>query len=147
MTSRSALEVLTQHHGPCSVLRLRGELDVSTDDDVRREIRAVLHSHNPQILVLDLSELAFTDSTGLATMVWAHKRMAERGHQLLLADPNSLILRLLHITGLDKELQLATEDITMRSPGAPTAAAPGTTPPAESGASQPAAPTTSPPVA
>ncbi len=131
MTSRSALEVLTQHHGPCSVLRLRGELDVSTDDDVRREIRAVLHSHNPQILVLDLSELAFTDSTGL----------------LLLADPNSLILRLLHITGLDKELQLATEDITMRSPGAPTAAAPGTTPPAESGASQPAAPTTSPPVA
>ncbi|MGE5289707.1 MAG: STAS domain-containing protein [Micromonosporaceae bacterium] len=110
MTSGSDLEIVTTHEGPRSVLQLRGELDLSNDDDVRKEIRDVLHSHDPEILVLDLSGLAFTDSTGLGTMVWAHKRMAERGNQLLLADPNSLILRLLRISGLDRQLNVVRED-------------------------------------
>ena len=110
MTSGSALEIVTTHDGPRSVLQLRGELDLSNDDDVRMEIRAVMHSHDPGILVLDLSGLAFTDSTGLGTMVWAHKRMAERGHQLLLADPNPLILRLLRISGLDRHLTVVSEE-------------------------------------
>jgi anti-anti-sigma factor len=108
MTSGPALEIVTEHEGSRSVVRLRGELDLSTDNDVRREIGAVLHSHNPKILLLDLSGLTFTDSTGLGTMVWAHKQLTERGHQLWIAGPNPLLLRLLRITGLDKQLQLVS---------------------------------------
>ncbi len=129
MTSGSALEIVTQQQGPRSVLRLRGELDLSNDNDLRREIRGILHSHNPQILVLDLSELGFTDSTGLAAMVWAHKQMTERGHQLWLAGPNSLILRLLRISGLDKHLQLVTEGGAADGPAGPPVPAAETPPP------------------
>ncbi len=132
MTSGNALEIVTEHEGSRSVVRLRGELDLSTENDVRREISAVLRSQNPQILLLDLSELAFTDSTGLGTMVWAHKQMTERGHQLWLAGPNPLVLRLLRITGLDKQLQLVTGDVTQGGAAEGPAARPAPVPEAAS---------------
>jgi anti-anti-sigma factor len=116
MTTGPDLEILTAHQESRTVVRLRGELDLSNHDNVRREIGMAVRRHDPQTLVLELSGLSFTDSTGLATMVWAHKLMAERGHQLLLADPHPLVRRLLRISGLDNHLEIVTENPAARDP-------------------------------
>lgn len=71
MTTPPQLAIIIEHHGRRSVLRLQGELDTANQDCLRRAICTVLDRQSPQILVLDLSELGFTDCAGLGAMVWA----------------------------------------------------------------------------
>ena len=101
MTIPPQLAIIIEHHSRRSVLRLQGELDAANQDCLRRAICTVLDHHCPQILVLDLSELGFTDCAGLGAMVWAHKHLAEQGRELVLTGIQPLTRRLLGLTGLD----------------------------------------------
>ncbi|QXJ22276.1 STAS domain-containing protein [Actinomadura graeca] len=100
------LAVDVQQDGSTTVLRLSGELDVATADDLRFHIRAAVEAHAPQRLLLDLSQLGFADSSGLSVLVWAHQLMSDRGHQLRLHHPQPQVMRVLHITGLHTRLHI-----------------------------------------
>jgi anti-anti-sigma factor len=102
----SPLSIGVDHDGSTVVLRLHGELDLATAEQLRRRIRTVLAEHDPHRLLLDLAELTFADSSGLAVLVWAHKRLASRDRQLRLHHPHRQIRRILHITGLDTRLHI-----------------------------------------
>ena len=104
-TTSSHLAIITEHHGQRSVLRLRGELDAANEDLLRCAIRAVVDRHGPHDLVLDLSALGFTDCAGLSAIMWAHKRLAVRGHELVLTGIQPFVRRLLNVTGLNRYLQ------------------------------------------
>ena len=53
-------------------------------------------------LVVDLSGVYFMDSTGLAVLAVAHKRLLQAGGGLVLAGPTPAVRRSVEITGLDK---------------------------------------------
>ena len=106
----SHLAIITEHHGQRSVLRLQGELDAANEDHLRCAIRTVLEQHGPHVLVLDLSALGFTDCAGLSAIVWAHKHLAGRGHELVLTGIQPFVRRLLNITGLHRYLHLSTSE-------------------------------------
>jgi anti-anti-sigma factor len=108
-TPSSHLAIITEHHGQRSVLRVRGELDAANEDQLRCAIRTVLDQHAPHVLVLDLSALGFADCAGLSAIMWAHKHMAGRGHQLVVTGIQPLVRRLLNVTGLNQYLNLSTE--------------------------------------
>lgn len=107
-SSPSYLAIITECHGQRSVLRLRGELDAANQDQLRCAIRRVLDHHNPQVLVLDLSALGFADCAGLSAVLWAHKRLAGRGHELVLTGIQPLVRRLFNVTGLNTYLHVST---------------------------------------
>jgi anti-sigma B factor antagonist len=88
------------------ILHLRGELDMANTHHLRCHICAVLHDRDPARLVLDLSELDFIDSSGLAVMLWAHFRLTGRGHLLCLAAPHAHVLRVLRVTGMHQRLHI-----------------------------------------
>ena len=115
MSPGADLVIIAEQHGDRPVLRLRGELDVSSRDRLRCTISAALE-HHPPVLVLDASGLDFTDCGGLSVLIWAHQRMAERGHQLIITGATPMVRRLLHVTGLDIYLGLISLD---PDPGAP----------------------------
>jgi anti-sigma B factor antagonist len=102
----SDLTIAVPISGETTVLELRGELDLASAHQLRRNVRAVLLEHDPTRLVLDLSGLTFTDSMGLSVMVWAHQRMTERGHTLFLVAPRPTVVEVLRVTGLDKRLNI-----------------------------------------
>ena len=104
----SYLAVITECHGQRSVLRLRGELDAANQDLLRCVVRSVLDHHSPRALVLDLSALRFADCAGLSAVLWAHKRLAGQGHDLVLTGIQPLVRRLLDLTGLDTYLHVGT---------------------------------------
>jgi anti-anti-sigma factor len=104
--SRTSLRISTHVDGNTTVLYLAGELDIANADGLRQEIRLILDRHDPQVLLLDLSQLAFTDSSGLAAIVWAHQQLTARKGQLRLQHPSPLLSRVLHTTGLHNELHL-----------------------------------------
>ena len=100
------LAVTTCHRRRRSVLRLQGELDVCTKDQLRRAISSALR-HSPQLLVVDLSALGFMDCSGLSVLVWAHQRLGDQECQLLITGAQPIVQRLIRLTGLDTHLQLS----------------------------------------
>ena len=112
MNPTTHLAILTERHEQRSVLRLRGELDASNRDYLHSVLSSALENH-PPLLVVDLSGLGFMDCAGLSVLVWAHKRLARCGHQLVITDAKPVVLRLLHLMGLDIYLHLSNteEDI------------------------------------
>jgi len=102
--------VITEQHGLRSVLKLRGELDLCSADDLRRAVGTVLQQHDPQSLTMDLSALTFADCAGLSVLVWTRNCLAERGHELVITGSQPLVRRLLALTGLATYLGLSAPD-------------------------------------
>ncbi len=109
MNPTTHLAIVTEYDGQRSVLRLQGELDASNRDQLHSTISSALRSH-PPLLVVDLSGLGFMDCAGLSVLVWARKRLAGCGHQLVITGAEPVVQRLLHLTGLDIYLCLSNTD-------------------------------------
>lgn len=99
------LLVVTEHHDRGPVLRLRGELDVSSKDLLERAISAALEPP-PQMLVFNLSELAFMDCGGASVLRRTHDLLAGRQTQILVTGAQPIVRRLFHLLGLDTCLDL-----------------------------------------
>ncbi|MGC9665629.1 STAS domain-containing protein [Planosporangium sp. 12N6] len=91
-----------------TVLRIHGELDISTAEQLRRVAAPYLAAGGR--LVLDLSRVTFCDSTGLAVLVGFHKRLAAVGGGLELYAPVQRVQHLLNITGLNRVFPVRTAD-------------------------------------
>lgn len=79
------------------VFSLRGELDASTCGALAERLIGVPGS----LIVIDLSELSFMDSSGLGAIHRARRRALEEGGTLVVSRPSPMVSRVLEITGLD----------------------------------------------
>jgi anti-sigma B factor antagonist len=90
------------------VLAVAGELDIGTAERLRlaagRQVRPGVE------MVLDLSEVTFCDSTGLAALVGIYKRLAADDGRLVLRAPIPRVLNLLTVTGLNRVMTVTTAD-------------------------------------
>jgi anti-anti-sigma factor len=91
--------------GPAAVLRLTGELDLATAPQVTDAIHAFEQPCN--CIVLDLSELAFIDSTGLHLAVDEYKRAAADGFEFVVTGAHGPVLRAFELAGLSDALPMA----------------------------------------
>ena len=80
-------------------IQLLGELDMSTAPQLREELLR-LASGGAKMVTVDLSELAFIDSTGLSILITGLKRLREQGGEMALRSPTPGTRRVLEITGL-----------------------------------------------
>lgn len=80
-------------------LQLKGELDISTAPLLQSTLADVLGG-SPEVIVLDLAELSYLDSTGLSLFITTTKRARAAGSKLVLQHPRESTQRLLEITNL-----------------------------------------------
>ena len=86
-------------------LALDGEFDLSNAaqvEDVLKEIER----ERPPLVVLDLRELTFMDSTGLRVMVSADARARDDSRRLAIVQGPEPVHRVFRITGLDDHLEI-----------------------------------------
>lgn len=76
------MEVLTKTSGREMTLSIRGELDHHGARDAMRQIEYALDAALPTALTLDLSGISFMDSSGIAVVLRAHRRMTALGGTL-----------------------------------------------------------------
>jgi anti-anti-sigma factor len=79
------------------VVALRGELDASTCQGLGEH----LIGRPGLLVVLDLCQLTFIDSSGLGAIHAARRAAIEDGGSLVLCRPTPMVYRVLEITGLD----------------------------------------------
>ena len=100
------------------MLKLLGELDVCTADQLRCAVGAVLDQCDPLSVTVDLSALTFADCAGIGVLVWARNQLAGRGHELVITGCQPIVRRLLTLTGLGTYLQLGAPGDQAGHPGA-----------------------------
>ncbi len=81
------------------VLTARGEIDVYTSPDFRRELQTLLGVDATRVVV-DFGAVDFIDSSGLGVLVGALKRMRERGGAIVLRAMTPSTKKVFDITGL-----------------------------------------------
>jgi len=84
-----------------SIIALEGEVDVYTAPQLKQQIISLLDNDITKIIV-DLTDVAYLDSTALGVLIGGLKRLRERDGSLSLICPNPRIRRIFEITGLDK---------------------------------------------
>ena len=77
------------------------EIDITNAPELRSALlEAAAHGHGT--LVVDMTRTQFCDSSGLHTLLAAHKRAQAEGGELLLAITAASVLRVLAITSIDR---------------------------------------------
>ena len=88
------------------VLELAGELDLAVHDRFRDLVDEV-SAGKPALVVADVAEVEFMDSTMLREVLRAHRTLEEAGARFVLAGAQPAVTRLLELTGTDEVLSLA----------------------------------------
>lgn len=81
------------------MLLVRGEIDLAAADDFRDELRRLIAQATSPMLV-DLSAVAFMDSSGIDALANARRRAVDEGVELILVEPSPPVRRVLELTGL-----------------------------------------------
>ncbi len=84
-----------------TVVALAGESDVYTYDQLRNALETE-SGRGVALLVVDLSELEFMDSTGVQILLDIRVMMNDRGGKLVLAAPQTTVARVLNLVGADQ---------------------------------------------
>jgi anti-anti-sigma factor len=91
-----------------TVVRLAGALDAAAAPALRERLIGLLHP-GLRLLVLDLSRVSSCDSAGLAVLIGAERRARVHGIAMRLAAPSDPVAKLLHRTGLDRNLTICPD--------------------------------------
>jgi anti-anti-sigma factor len=94
--------------GERATVSLRGELDLSGVDRAREAIEQA-ESGSTGLVVLDLSELDFIDSTGLEVVLRAARRAHDEGRRLIVQRPSRYVKRLFEMTAIDQSLDIVDD--------------------------------------
>jgi anti-sigma B factor antagonist len=92
--------------GAATVIAVSGELDLASSPTLEEELERVAGSDAP-LMIVDLRDLEFMDSTGLSVLVRAHQRASELGKRFGLVNGSPQVQRLLSLTGLAERLTMA----------------------------------------
>ena len=86
-----------------AVIAVTGELDLASSPALREELERASQD-GVELVILDLRELVFMDSTGLSVVVRAHQRAVESGNRFAVVRGGKQVQRLLMLTGVGDRL-------------------------------------------
>ncbi|MFI5065173.1 MAG: STAS domain-containing protein [Streptosporangiales bacterium] len=100
-----ALTIRVRREQGCAIVAVAGEVDIATVALLREHLFELAASG--RALVVDLDQVGFIDSAGLAALVGAARRAAAHGASLQAVCARPQIRQLFRLTGLDRQVPLA----------------------------------------
>ena len=102
---QSDFRVETHTTGRVTTLTVGGELDLLSSPALEQELERA-HASDCDVILIDLRELEFMDSTGLHVLVKAHQREHDSGRSLVLTKGGEQVQRLLDLTGVAELIKI-----------------------------------------
>ena len=97
-----------QVDGTTHVVTVRGEIDIFTAPEFKQRINGAIDAGR-DLVVVDLSQTTFIDSSSLGVLISAHRRLTGRDGRLVIACDVPAVLNTFRITGLDGVLELVPD--------------------------------------
>lgn len=101
-------EVDVHRQNGTPMLSVRGELDLASSPLLEQALERAAQD-SPSLVIIDLRELDFMDSTGLSVLIRAHQRAQELGHRLGIVNGSRQVRRLLSLTGVADRLTIVDQ--------------------------------------
>jgi anti-sigma B factor antagonist len=89
----------------CTVLEVRGELDLATSPQLREGLQRLVDAGDRQVVV-DLAGVGFMDSSGLGALVVMFKALRAVGGRLCLAGVQPAVQSVLTVTSVDRAIDV-----------------------------------------
>jgi anti-sigma B factor antagonist len=96
-----------ERHEDAAIVRFRGELDIASEGAATAELERALDGCG--VLVADLRELTFIDSTGVRVLLAASLGAEERGARFGVVRGGGMVARLLDVTRLDQRFPVVDD--------------------------------------
>ena len=87
-------------------IALQGELDHHSARQAMSGITEAIDGTLPRQVLLDMSKLSFMDSSGIAVILKADRRIKETGGRLFIDCPKSQPLKVLEAAGVDRVVDI-----------------------------------------
>ena len=92
-----------------SVFRMNGDIDINTSPEVKRSFDDAIKQRKEKV-VINLKDVSYVDSSGLATLVEILKNLRAYGGKMKLTNLSSKVKGLFEITKLDKLFDIVGEE-------------------------------------
>lgn len=97
---------IDDYAGDYAVISVRGEVDLHTAPKVQYAIERAAGENGAAAVIVDMSSIAFMDSTALSTFMRAKDSLEEREIELRLAAPSKAVERIFAVTGFHDYFQI-----------------------------------------
>lgn len=101
VTLLSHFQVEVDRADGAGVLKLHGELDLASSVLLTEELEKL---STVEFVIIDLSDVAFIDSSGIGVLVKAHQAAVEEGKRFALVNGTGQVAQMLELTGLAEQL-------------------------------------------
>ncbi|MCA1030603.1 anti-sigma F factor antagonist [Bacillus timonensis] len=103
-----AIELEVKHNVLC--IRLSGELDHHTAEDLRNQVTETIENKKINHIVLNLEKLSFMDSSGLGVILGRYKQIKNNGGEMVVCSISPAVKRLFDMSGLFKIIRLESDE-------------------------------------
>ncbi len=98
------IRLVTLSSARVAVVKVSGELDVSTTDYLRAALADIAGRDIAGPVVVDLADLRFIDGRGVRALLDGGRRLDREGHRLVVRNPQPAVARVLRATAATAEL-------------------------------------------
>lgn len=107
----SLLHVQTKILDEILLVRLKGELDHHTADQLREKVDQILVDHKAiRHLVLNCKQLTFMDSSGIGVLLGRYKEISRKKGQMVVCSVNPFIYRIMEMAGMFKIISVVVSE-------------------------------------
>jgi len=90
----------------CLFVRLKGDLDLYSVDKIKELVDHELKRTQARLLLIDLSRVAFMDSSGLGFILGRYRHLRGKGGRVVLAAPGPQVRRVLELAGVERIIKI-----------------------------------------
>jgi anti-anti-sigma factor len=102
-----SFETQTDRVGTAAIVRFTGELDIASEAPAAAALEAALGDGG--VLVADLRQLSFIDSTGVRVLLTAHLHATKKGMRFGAARGDGMVRKLLEVTRIDQRFPVVDD--------------------------------------
>ena len=115
LTTGSELVPTARLQGDALLASVRGEIDLHNSPDLRDTLLSLLATNKPKNMILDMCQVPYMDSSAIAVLVEALRKLRAGGGKLFLVATQSRVRSVLEIARLESIFTLvATEDEALK---------------------------------
>lgn len=103
------MQIRTEEKNGISVFRMNGDIDINTSPEVKKSFDQAMSSKSVKV-VINLKDVSYVDSSGLATLVEILKNLRSYGGKLKLSNLSVKVRGLFEITKLDKLFDIVADE-------------------------------------
>lgn len=105
-----SLSINMETKGDVLCIRLSGELDHHTAEELKERATIAIEKHNVKHILLNLEKLSFMDSSGLGVILGRYKQIKQQKGEMVVCAISPAVKRLFEMSGLFKIIQQETSE-------------------------------------